>query len=98
MEIPEEIQIKIDERRKQIREKADKIKWMATTRHYCPTCGSYLVEKNRIYCSVECSINFYHIHDYRRNSPLLNEYKKELMNEYEKSHVEKGRLTKKESD
>jgi len=89
MKIPEEIQIKIDERRNQIREESDKIKKESAERNICPNCGHYLQGKKRIYCSVECSINFYRTHDYSRNSPLLSEYKKELVNEYEKSHERK---------
>jgi len=83
----EEIKRKVEEKRNQIREEADKIKKESAERGICPNCGTPLPNgRRRTYCSVDCSIKFYYSHDYSRNSAALKEYRRKLMDQNEKNH------------
>jgi len=92
MKTPKEIQMKVEEKRQEIKELSVRLRKEATESNICPNCGKP-VPKNRLYCSDNCGIAFMTKYDYSQNSPVLREYKKQLKEEYNREHPHQERKT-----
>ena len=86
MKTPKEIQLKVEQKRKEIVETSEKILKEAHEKHMCPNCNGQLPEGRRTWCSDECSYDFHMDHDYSQKSQILRDYRNELLAEYRELH------------
>jgi len=85
MKTPVEIKNKVEKRRKEIEEEAKKIKKEAEEKRICTNCFKPILDNRRKkYCSPECFVEFYARYDYSVNSPILKQYKNELLQVYKR--------------
>lgn len=83
-----EIKEKINEKKKEIKEKSESLRRDGKINHTCPNCNKQ-VSGNRLYCSDKCRFEFITKYDYSASSQILKEYKNNLLEEYEKNHPKK---------
>ena len=80
-----EIREKIEIKRNELKEESERIRRESKENHTCPNCKKP-VQGNRLYCSHECTVEFFINHDYSQASNILRNYKKQLEIEYEELH------------
>ena len=85
-----EIREKVEKKRLKIRQESEKLRREAKENHVCPNCGTK-VSANRLYCSNDCNIKFFVVHDYSKTSEELKKYKEKLEYEYNLTHPRKER-------
>lgn len=82
MRLPNELKLKVEEKRDEIRNESVKLRDDAKARHLCVNCGKSLENGKKVYCSEDCYSEFYYAHDFSVNSEILKEYKEECLAEY----------------
>ena len=83
-----EICEKVEKEREEIKKESIRLRKLAKETHRCPNCG-IPVTSNRLYCSDNCRYIFFINYDYSQNSEKLKNYKKQLIQEENKTHPKK---------